>query len=231
MCGKYDNRNYRRIILPRSGHIYNKMIGIYKITNPNNKVYIGQTVDIERRKKEYKNPNKQKQQSQPKICDSLKKYNFENHIFEVLEECLIEQLDEKEIFYKQQFINEYGWQNALFCHIIDGKGGYKSKETRQKMSNYALNRTKIHNKKISDKLKGYKQTPEHLLNRSEAVKGKKFRSKIVNQYDLVGNFIKEWSTAKEACLFYNPKDLNGVSACCLGKQKTAFGYKWKYKNN
>ena len=44
-----------------------------------------------------------------------------------------------------------------------------------------------------------------------------------------GIFIKEWSSAKEACLFYNPKDLNGVSACCLGKQKTAFGYIWKYK--
>ena len=48
-------------------------------------------------------------------------------------------------------------------------------------------------------------------------------------YDLNGKPIKEWPSAKEACLYFNPKDLNGVSASCLGKQKTAFGFKWKYK--
>ena len=47
--------------------------------------------------------------------------------------------------------------------------------------------------------------------------------------DLNGKLIKEWPSAKEACLYFNPKDLNGVSAACLGKQKTAFGFIWKYK--
>lgn len=31
------------------------MIGIYKITNPNGKVYIGQSIDLERRLYYYKN--------------------------------------------------------------------------------------------------------------------------------------------------------------------------------
>ncbi len=30
------------------------MIGIYKITNPEGKIYIGQSIDIDRRFKEYK---------------------------------------------------------------------------------------------------------------------------------------------------------------------------------
>ena len=47
------------------------MIGIYKITSPNNKVYIGQSVDIEKRLKRYKNLNCKKQS---KIYNSLNKY-------------------------------------------------------------------------------------------------------------------------------------------------------------
>ena len=191
------------------------MVGIYKILSPEGCVYIGQSIDIERRRKEY---SRVKNYGQPKLKRSFKKHGFENHIFNIIEECTIEQLNEKETFYKQQIIKELGWSKALFYQLIDGKGGNKSDETKRKMSSYASNRTQEHNLKISNKMKGHKQTPEHLLNRSKAVKGKKFRSKIVNQYDLNGNFIKEWNTAKEACLFYNPKDLNGDSACCLGRQ-------------
>ena len=56
-------------------------IGIYKITSPNNKIYIGQSVDIYKRwnyhKKLYSNDS-------PKLYYSLKKYGSENHIFEIV---------------------------------------------------------------------------------------------------------------------------------------------------
>ena len=52
-------------------------------------------------------------------------------------------------------------------------------------------------------------------------------NKSVLQYDLDGNFIKEWKY-----LFLAKKDTKGdIQACCVGKQKTAGGYKWKYKIN
>ena len=38
------------------------LIGIYKITSPSNKIYIGQSLDIDRRFKTYKNINKVKRQ-------------------------------------------------------------------------------------------------------------------------------------------------------------------------
>lgn len=202
------------------------MIGIYKIINPEGKIYIGQTINYDRRKKEY---IRQKGKGQPLLNKSMIKYTPEEHLFEILEECNINQLDEKEKYWKEYYINLLGWEKVLFCHIIDGKGGFKSLETKIKMSNYSKNRTKEHNEKISQSLKGYKQTEQHRLNKSKAMMGVKIPGKKVLQYDLQGNFIKEWETARQACLFYNPKDLNGVSACCLGKQKTAFGYKWKYK--
>lgn len=55
-------------------------------------------------------------------------------------------------------------------------------------------------------------------------------NKAIIQYDLEGNFIKEWNNMKEPSDFY---DINydGISSCCLGKQKTSGGFIWKYKNN
>ena len=50
------------------------------------------------------------------------------------------------------------------------------------------------------------------------------------QYDLNGNFIKEWDSATEAkkCLNISSQ---GISTCCVGKgkQKTARGFIWKFK--
>lgn len=55
-------------------------------------------------------------------------------------------------------------------------------------------------------------------------------SKHIIQYDLEGNFIKEWSSTKLAGqeLLINIKDIN---SCCLGKLKTAGKYRWSYKLN
>jgi hypothetical protein len=50
----------------------------------------------------------------------------------------------------------------------------------------------------------------------------------VLQYDLDGNFIKEWESA-----FQIGESLgiprNSVSRCCRGLAKSAYNYKWKYK--
>lgn len=53
------------------------------------------------------------------------------------------------------------------------------------------------------------------------------RSVIVNQYDLKGNFIKQWYCIKdvERQLGFNNKN---ICACCRGKRPTAYGYVWKY---
>lgn len=71
------------------------MIGIYKITNKlNNKVYIGQSNNIQRRFEEHKY-----QEKNSAIHNAIKKYGLENFNFEIIEECSLEELDEKEIFW------------------------------------------------------------------------------------------------------------------------------------
>lgn len=55
------------------------------------------------------------------------------------------------------------------------------------------------------------------------------RSRQVLQYDLQGNFIKEWD-----CITDCERELkinhSHISGCCRGRYKTAHGYKWKYKD-
>lgn len=52
-------------------------------------------------------------------------------------------------------------------------------------------------------------------------------SKKVSQYDLNGNYIKEWESVAEVQRKSRYLQ-SGISACCRGEQKTAYGYIWKY---
>jgi group I intron endonuclease len=124
------------------------MIGIYKITNPNNRIYIGQSINIENRFLKYKSLDCK---SQILLFKSLKKYGYENHIFEIIEECEINLLNEKERYW-QDFYNAVSSEN-LNCMATktNTKSGFLSTETKIKMS---LSRTgKKRNPEFMERLK------------------------------------------------------------------------------
>ena len=52
-------------------------------------------------------------------------------------------------------------------------------------------------------------------------------SKKVLQFSKSGEFIREWPSVMECSR--NGYDFRNVSACCLGKRKTAYGFRWEYK--
>jgi hypothetical protein len=64
-------------------------------------------------------------------------------------------------------------------------------------------------------------------NIQHAIKTGLRKTKIVIQYDLKMQFIKKWSSMKEASKEMNT---NHISECCKGKRKTAGGYIWKYED-
>lgn len=102
------------------------MIGIYKIKSPNNKIYIGQSVNINKRFSSYyklQNVNNQR-----KLYNSFLKYGVENHLFEIIEECNISLLNERERYW-QDFYNVL--ENGLNCRLTrtNDKSGNISKET------------------------------------------------------------------------------------------------------
>lgn len=53
--------------------------------------------------------------------------------------------------------------------------------------------------------------------------------KKVLQYDIYGNFIKEWNSLKEAETYYNA--LNLIGRVCKGKGRVSCGYQWKYASD
>ena len=95
---------------------------------------------------------------------------------------------------------------------------YKEPERTKKIINsnqqhYSSNSER--NQKISNKLKGRK------INW--------IKTKPIFQYDLNGNFIKEWTSAVEAGKSLN-KPSSAISECCSNKRKSAYKYIWKYKS-
>lgn len=62
------------------------MIGIYKITSPSSKVYIGQSWEIAKRWKHYKYVHCLEYGRQRGIFNSMRKYGYESHKFELIHE-------------------------------------------------------------------------------------------------------------------------------------------------
>ena len=81
------------------------MIGIYKITNNiNNKIYIGQSINIKRRwyDHKYKAFDESDISYNSALHSAMRKYGVENFSFEVIEECSEEELDNKERYWIQK---------------------------------------------------------------------------------------------------------------------------------
>lgn len=117
------------------------MIGIYKITNPNGKIYIGQSINIEKRFDRYKTLQHCKQQI--KLYNSFLKYGVNNHIFEIIEECEIKDLNKRERYW-QVFYNVL--INGLNLKLT------KSDSERYEISNDSKNKIKNTLKKYFDSL-------------------------------------------------------------------------------
>jgi group I intron endonuclease len=107
------------------------IIGIYKITSPTKRIYIGQSVNIYKRFKQYE---KLDCKMQIRLYNSLIKYGYKNHKFEIIDVCDINSLNNKEQYYQELF-NCIG-QHGLNCRVTSSndRTGYFSDETRNKLS-------------------------------------------------------------------------------------------------
>jgi group I intron endonuclease len=219
--------------------------GIYKITNPKGQIYVGQSINIERRFKEYK--RLAKRSAGRKLLNSLKGFGVENHTFEIIEECTVELLHSRETYWKV-FFNTV--EKGLNCDYFDQGGGPRCQEIRDRISKSNLGKPKSeahkanmrgpkseeHKKNIS--IAKQQITEETKKKISEAKKGKtpnrdykewaKTRTKPILQYDLKGNFIKEWPGTKIAALHLGC-DPTTITANLRGITKKGFGYIWKRK--
>jgi group I intron endonuclease len=194
------------------------IIGVYKITNPNGRIYVGQSNNINRRWNSYRRLNCKGQTS---LYNSLLKYGIKNHIFEILEKCTVEQLNEREIYWGEYY-------NVLSSHHLNnklgsGKSSYDSEETKIKKrlchkgrSNFWLknkNLSKEHCNKISKSKKGH---PSFLLPKKE------YKNKGISKTNHIESVIK----AKSIKVYQLDKNMNLInifsSAAIAAKE---LGYK------
>ena len=110
--------------------------GIYKITNQiNGKCYVGQSVNIKRRWRSHKTKafNPLDTQYECPLYRAIRKYGLENFSFEILEECLKEELNEKE----SSYIKKYN-SNSESCGYNLTPGGDSKGPTLKKLTEEQL---------------------------------------------------------------------------------------------
>ena len=123
------------------------MVGIYKITSPSNKIYIGQSNNIKSRFQKYKYLSCK---AQTILYRSLLKYGWENHKFEIVTLCYEEQLNEFERDFQEAY--DVIGPNGLNCRLTttDNKSGKLSDQTKIKIG--LANKGKIHTQEFKDRI-------------------------------------------------------------------------------
>jgi group I intron endonuclease len=140
-------------LLPKKG-------GIYKITSPSGKIYIGKTKNLFQRFGKYKSLHCVKQN---KLYNSFLKYGFGNHVVEIIELSNdLQNLNEKEIFYIKEY-KSYNTSHGL--NLTEGGDGVRKKhsiETKKKISDSLLK---------SESFKKVMSSPEYREKLSNSLKG------------------------------------------------------------
>ena len=216
-----------------------KKSGIYMWTSPSGKSYIGQSVDLQKRKCAFLRFGDI--YGGEKINCARKKYNHKSlWNYKVLEYCGIDKLDERERYYIELYdtIN-----NGYNCESGGNENKIVSDEVKRKLSEamkgkrcgensplYGKHLTEEHKSKLSKAKKG-ENNPMYGKHRDDETKDKirLRRNKAVVQYTKEGEFIAEYESALVAKNITGI-DSSNISKCCLGKLKSAGGFKWAYKN-
>ena len=220
------------------------MIGIYKITNTENgKCYIGQSRDIEARWQKHLSAYK----SSPdwELYRAFKKYGISKFTFEIVEECAIEELNEREIYWIAQYDSFNNGYNMTLggeaCNGTNDKAVYQYDLSGQFVKEYksaheAARENNIQFTNICKVCRGERKTAggfgwsyeKH--DNVQPIKTKRLGDGTVLQFTKDGQFIAEYPTAAEADRMTGVNRTT-IGLVCKGKGKTAGGFVWKYKND
>jgi group I intron endonuclease len=194
---------------------------IYKITNPEGKIYIGYTTNFVKRQSFYK-LNKGK--GQTKLYDSINKWGWDIHKIEIIEECHKDYLK-----FKEKYWIEYYNSNSDGLNSNNGGGGVLTHTSKTKNLISEKGKTNKGKRKISH-WKGKSRGKEFALNMSLTRKNKPNpkNNKPILQYDLQGNFIKEWASIQEAAISLKGNPSSISNALIKGEKATALKSIWKY---
>ena len=218
--------------------------GIYKIENLiNHKIYIGQSIEIERRFQKHLNAN-----DDFLIHKALRKYGKVSFSFQILEECKLAELDEREQFW----INYYNSLIPNGYNMIQGGSngagfakGYRVLQysldghfiAEYPSANQASVETGICHSDICKCCRGEKKRAglfqwkyygdDKII---EVVKPKRIQHSVVQIDKNTNKVIQEYDSLASAA---ENTGIAKATICnvCNGKGKTAGGFKWEYKKD
>lgn len=221
----------------------------------NDKIYIGQTLDEKRRKRKHKYAR----DNYP-FHNAIRKYGYDKFEYKVLfytssksKERLKVIIDALEIYY----IRKYNSTDKNIGYNL-AKGGdgtvgvVLTKETKDKISATKRSQHLHHSKErkeymskintgrvfspesrvqLSNSRSGIPVSKDTKIKISNSLKGNPAYNRLpVLQLSLDGKVLNEFSSAVEAGKSLGKLSGSKISQCCKGNRKTAYGFKWKYKD-
>lgn len=210
------------------------MAYIYCITNQvNNKKYVGKTLFcVETRWKEHCSDSLKERCEKRPLYNAIRKYGNGSFIVNTLEECSVDEADQKEIYWIDK-LGTYGkGYNATFGG--DGSTLYDHKEI---IAVYKQGNTV---KETADKIGCCIDTVSKIL-KANSINGYKNNSKNlskrIKQYSLEGEYLRTFEALARASEWlcengYIKKIYNSIgskiSAVANNKAKTAYKFIWKW---
>ena len=202
------------------------MAYIYKITNTQNlHSYIGQTrIDVVQRWREHCRValNSESPEYNFPLHAAIRKYGKEKFNIEIIEECLTDELDKKEIYWIKYYNTYYDGYNAALGGSGHSKYNYDDIVNFYLANNFSIKETckhfGVYDQVVYSALKSKNIDYKNLSQKG----GKKIGKRILLvEKNLIFNSMKEVDE-------YFDKQVHGnIRRCLNGITKKAYGYTWK----
>jgi hypothetical protein len=191
-----------------------KLCGIYCLTAPNGKIYVGQSTDLKKRYKQFFEYNTRS--GYPSLENEVKVYPREQWRHEILCYCSKAELDELEKFWIKELDAtnpERGYNKTL-----GGKGMLGIRHTEETKKRISKSNPRI--------WLGVTGENHPMFGRLGAASN---THKVINQYSHDGSFIRSWHGSRE------PErelgiDHSNIAKCCKGNPRYSKvgGFIWRY---
>lgn len=223
--------------------------GIYKITNKlNNKCYIGQSVDIQKRWNWHKSEGMKptSKQAHYVIYRALRKYGIKNFEFKILELCEKEKLTERERYWYDYYSPEYNMlypnSNPIFNPEIEKRrqlvfktDDYKDKKRKISLQVWKrpeyISKMKLIQKQNGKKLKEKYNSIYYKKLFSKKQDNQKVKIKVIKNEKVIKTFPSytegaKWVLENNLSQGQQITILNKIRAVCEGKRPNAYKHQW-----
>lgn len=193
------------------------MTGIYKITcKPNNKIYVGQSIDINTRWVAHIRELNGNRHHNTKLQNAWNKYGSENFVFEIVEECSKEKLNDKEKYW----IAFYDSFNNGYNLTIGGDGTQGKIYTEEQREKKRGVNNPFYGKHHKDGWNEYVEQFSMEKTCVSIVQVDKNTGKIVNEYKSISDAARTVDCS-----------ITAISLCLRGINNLAKDYCWFYKSS